>query len=407
MPATVAPPARSSSPAGSVTLPSAEELRGLRTGLDAFLSGWLQDQRGVAGADAHPTFTTLYDDLREFACRPGKRLRPLLFLLAHRIFVEVGRGKSEVGSLGKQVTDSGSTSHFPLPTSHFLLPIAASLELLHAFILIHDDIIDRSELRRALPTLHRVIEHRLTPFSDRRRAGRNLALVMGDILFALAQRCLLEAPGIDPALRLRLASLLLGCMVETGFGEVADIIHGTRDVSRVSVLEIEQMYRLKTTLYTVECPLAMAALLAGVGDAETLAALGRVARPAGLAFQIQNDLQEFARFEVSDAEIPSDVLEGKKTLLARTAFDRLNESDQGMLQLCLDHGEPPSEAKVGKARDLVAKSGAIGQLSDRMESLFAEADTAARVETFPEPVRAGLAGLIRMMRGATGGASHA
>ena len=126
-----------------------------------------------------------------------------------------------------------------------------------------------------------------------------------------------------------------------------------------------------------------------------------MARPAGLAFQIQNDLQEFARFEVSDAEVPSDVLEGKKTLLARTAFDRLNENDRGMLQLCLDHGEPPSEAKVGMARDLVAKSGAIGQLADRMEALFAEADAATRVETFPEPVRAGLAGLIRMMRGAT------
>ena len=384
MPVTVAHPVLPSSlPVADVTLPLVDELRALRTGLDTFLAEWLLDQREAAGADAHPTFTILYDDLREFVCRPGKRLRPLLFLLAHRIFT----GSGQPSSLS------------PQPSS--LLPVAASLELLHAFILIHDDIIDRSELRRALPTLHRVIEHRLTPFSDRRRAGRNLALVMGDILFALAQRCLLEAPGIDPALRTRLASLLLGCMVETGFGEVADIIHGTRDVSRVSVPEIEQMYQLKTTLYTVECPLAMAALFAGVGDAPTLAALGRVARPAGLAFQIQNDLQEFARFEVSDAEVPSDVLEGKKTLLARTAFDRLNENDRGMLQLCLDHGEPPSEAKVGMARDLVAKSGAIGHLAVRMETLFAEADAAARVETFPEPIRAGLAGLIRMMRGAS------
>lgn len=368
-------------PPAAETLPDPAELHTLRAGLDVFLGQWLQDQRGRAGADAHPSFTTLYDDLREFACRPGKRLRPLLFLLAHRVF-------------------AGSDSALRTPPSA-LLPVAASLELLHAFILIHDDIIDRSELRRALPTLHRVIEHRLTPFSDRRRAGRNLALVMGDILFALAQRCLLEAPGIEPDLRARLASLLLGCMVETGFGEVADIIHGTRDVSRVSVGEIEQMYQLKTTLYTVECPLAMAALLAGCGDADTLAALGRVARPAGLAFQIQNDLQEFARFEVSDAEVPSDVLEGKKTLLARTAFDRLNDTDRTMLQLCLDHGEPPSEAKISKARDLVAKSGAIGQLAARMERLFAEADAATRAETFPEPVRVGLAGLIRMVRGAT------
>ena len=126
-------------------------------------------------------------------------------------------------------------------------------------------------------------------------------------------------------------------MVETGFGEAADIIHGTRDVSKVSLPEIEQMYLLKTTRYTIECPLAMAAVLAGA-RAEELAVLGRIARPAGLAFQIQNDLQEFARFEVSDAEVPADILEGKKTLLMRTAFDRLNETDQGLLQICFSAG---------------------------------------------------------------------
>ncbi len=64
----------------------------------------------------------------------------------------------------------------------------------------------------------------------------------------------------------------------------------------------------------------------------------RIAHPAGLAFQIQNDLQEFARFEVSDAEVPADILEGKKTLLMRTAFDLLNETDQGLLQLCFSGG---------------------------------------------------------------------
>lgn len=356
------------------------ELGAMRAELDGFLAAHLESQREEAGATGHPAFGLLYDDLKEFVCRPGKRLRPLLFLLAHRVFQENGGAA-------------------PPPRAD-LLPIAASLEFLHGFILIHDDIIDRSETRRSRPTLHRVIEHRLTPFSDRRRAGKNLALVMGDILFALAQKCLLAAP-VDPTARLQLSAMLLGCMVETGFGEAADIVHGTRDVSKVSLEEIEQMYLLKTTRYTIECPLTMAALLAGAGGAEELAGIAAVARPAGLAFQIQNDLQEFARFEVSDAEVPADLLEGKKTLLLRTAYSLLNETDRALLGLCFS-GAAPTEAAVSRARELVVKSGAVGRLHTRMETLFADADTATRTEVFRPAVREGLAGLIRLVRGATG-----
>ncbi len=355
----------------------AGELSATRQRIDKFLADYLEKERIEAAR--HPAFDTLYDDLVEFVCRPGKRLRPLLFLLSHRVFC--GAPPS------------------PPASPDDLLAIAASLELLHGFILIHDDIIDRSETRRALPTLHRIVENRLTPFSDRPRVGANLALVLGDVLFALAQKCLLHEPrGVAPELRLRLGALLLGCMVETGFGEAADIVHGTRDVSKVSLGDIETMYLLKTTRYTIECPRFMAALSAGAGDAE-LAALARVAQPAGLAFQIQNDLQEFARFEVSDAAVPADILEGKKTLLIRTAFAQLGEADQGLLQLCLS-GAAPSEGMVSKARELVVKSGAVARLGETMETLFAEAENAARSEVFQAGVREGLVALIRLVRGA-------
>ena len=328
-----------------------------------------------------PVFATLYDDLTEFVCRPGKRLRPLLFLLAHRVF---GRGQVAAESLEV----SGDA----------LFAVGASLEFLHAFILIHDDIIDRGETRRGQPTLHRVIEARLSSFADRRRAGRNLALVMGDILFALAQRCLLEA-ALPPATARRLGTMLLGCMVETGFGEAADIIHGTRDMAKVGPAEIEHMYCLKTTCYTIENPLAMAAVLHGV-DAAGIESLGRIARPAGLAFQVQNDLQEFARFEVSDAEVPVDILEGKKTLLIRTAFDLLSETDQGFLQFCFSTGTP-TEGTVSKARELITKSGAVGRLTAKMDELFASADAEARRAPFDDEVQEGLVALIHLVRGAS------
>ena len=357
-------------------VPDTAGLAALRTGVDARMRSYLSEQR--AEYLRQPVFATLYDDLTEFVCRPGKRLRPLLFLLANRIF--------ELGGAGAEL---------PTASERDLFSIGASLEFLHAFILVHDDIIDRGETRRGKPTLHRVIEGRLSSFADRRRAGRNLALVMGDILFALAQRCLLET-SLMPGAASRLGVQLLGCMVETGFGEAADIVYGTRDMAKVGTDEIEHMYCLKTTCYTIEGPLAMAAMLHGV-DAAGLDALGRLARPAGLAFQIQNDLQEFARFEVSDAEVPVDILEGKKTLLIRTAFDLLNETDQGFLQLCFSAGAP-TEGTVSKARELITKSGAVGKLTAKMDELFASADDEARRAPFPAEVQESLVALIHLVR---------
>ena len=358
------------------------EFDDLRGRIDGRMREYLLAQR--ADYLRRPVLGALYDDVVEFVLRPGKRLRPVLFLLAERVFAP-----EERSATGEK---------------RDLLAAAVSLELLHAFILIHDDIIDRSESRRGLPTLHRAIEGRLSSFTDRHRAGNNLALVLGDVLFALAQKSLLEST-LPAAIVVRLGSLLLGCMVETGFGEAADIIYGTRDVAKVQTADIEQMYLLKTTRYTIECPLAMAAVLHGA-DAADLDMLARVARPAGLAFQIQNDLLEFARFEMSDAEVPADILEGKKTLLMRTAFDLLNETDKGLLQLCFT-ACGPSEGSVSKARELIAKSGAVRQLGRRMDELFAQADAEILRSGFAPRVQERLMGLIRLVRGATGGVEKA
>ena len=349
----------------------------LRAGIDARLRAFLGAQR--ADYLRQPVFATLYDDLTEFVCRPGKRIRPVLFLLACRVFGNgAGRDRRRIA-----------------PSEEELFAVGASLEFLHAFILVHDDIIDRAETRRGQPTLHRVIEGRLSSFVDRRRAGRNLAMVMGDILFALAQRCLLET-SLPGETTVRLGALLLGCMVETGFGEAADIAHGTRDMAKVSQEEIEHMYCLKTTCYTVENPLAMAAVLHGV-DAAGVESLGRIARPAGLAFQIQNDLQEFARFEVSDAAVPADILEGKKTLLLRTAFDLLNETDRAFLQFCFSTGTP-TEGTVSKAKELITKSGAVGRLTAKVDELFASAEAEAHRLPFKTEVQEKLWGLIQLVR---------
>ncbi len=321
---------------------SANTLRQQHADLNSYLSRFLARQRKrIVG---NSVYEPLYDDLCEFICRPGKRVRPLLFMMT----MDALKPDSKVSRNAR-------------------LAIGASMELLHAFILIHDDLIDQSESRRGLPTLHRVIEHRLTSFTDRSRSGANLALVMGDILNALAHQCLLECH-LDAELKLRLMQRFLDYTVDTGFGETADIVYGLRDISKVNGEEIERMYLNKTTRYTIECPMVLAAICCGMDEA-SIQDLVEIADPAGFAFQIQNDLQEFERFEVSDSDVPADVLEGKKTVLMREAFERLSETDQGLLQICLSTSAA-SESTVSKVRELVVKSGAVGHLNKKMGQLF-------------------------------------
>jgi len=309
-------------------------------------------------------YTQLYDDLVEFVLRPGKRIRPLLFLAGCRIF------QARLSS--KQAANR--------------LRVAVALELLHAFVLIHDDIIDQSDLRRNLPTLHRVIGRRLSAYADRDKSGADLALVMGDILFALAQLAIVNS-GLDPATNSRLLKALLRSTIATGFGETADIVYGLRDISKVGPSEIEQMYLDKTTRYTVECPLIMAAIASDL-DEQQQRDLERIAEPAGLAFQIQNDLEEFERFEVSDVE-SADILEGKKTVLIRSAFDRLPETDRGILQLCLSGGVG-MEASATKVRELVLKSGAVGALRKEVSRLFEAAENEIDRADFTNEIAEGL-----------------
>ena len=305
--------------------------------------------------------TQFYDDLQQFVTRRAKRIRPLLFLISHRIF---------------------SGTHPANDAALFRAAVA--LELFHSFILIHDDIIDRSDRRRGEPTLHRMLEtalHSPKPRADRARLGANAALVLGDILFALALETLLEAG--FPAERTHLAATaFLRYVGDTGRGELLDVLHSARDVSRVSVSEIQRTYALKTTKYTFECPMVLGAILAGAPkSAQTV--LIQFARPVGLAFQIQNDLNEFRDEKASGKEIVEDLFEGKKTLLIRKAYDRLGKSDRLFLQTCFD-ATRLTDAAINRIRELVMSSGAFAELEQDVDRLFTEAVGIIRKSRFTE-----------------------
>jgi len=294
-------------------------------------------------------FEPIYFDMCEFVGRKGKRIRPLLFALTYR-----GLGGP------KPVTDSS------------VVAAALSLELLHAFVLVHDDLIDRSEKRRGLPTFHKLVEQRLGRLSTAERTGHGVAVVLGDLLFALSVETL-QTAGFPEPHRSAALGKLLAYITDTGVGEIFDILLGSRDIGRVTAQEIERTYLLKTTRYTFEAPSVLGAILAGASP-EKQEDLALVMEPLGLAFQIQNDLLEFSHFDSRDQLLPTDLLEGKKTLLVREAYERLGEVDRSFLQMCLQN-PARNESSISKVQDLIRKSGAIPAMQERCRLLFEEASS--------------------------------
>ncbi len=335
------------------------------------INQWLADELpGLLGRHRRqPMFRPLVDEVVQLVGRPGKRIRPRLFLRGHELFSPKSAGKVDLDDL---------------------IPAAAGLEILHAFILVHDDLIDDSDERRGEPSLHRALEIRLAGMKDHPELGRQLALIGGDVLFAAAQLSVYKS-SLPADRKERMLHYLLTNLVDTGWGEAADVIYGARDISKVSQMEIAEMYWLKTTRYTIEGPLWLGGIAAGAEEAD-LMPLAAIARPLGLAFQIANDLKDFDA--TSAACGSSDDLDcSKKTLLVAEAFERLGATEQTLLQLALS-AERQGESTTAVIRDLILRCGAADELRRRQASLMEESRAAIDSAPYPAARTAGLHQLV-------------
>ncbi len=285
-------------------------------------------------------------DAVEFLKRRGKRVRPLLFLLT---WVKISNAKAQD----------------KLPD--FVLDAAVGLELLHSFVLIHDDVIDRSLTRRGSPTLHMLFSKNFPSAIHSENAAQSLAVVLGDVLFAEALARINHAATNNKSQRL-IIPYFLEVVRDTGLGEMLDVHMASGPLKNYVEADVRRMYWLKTTRYTIELPLVLGYLMAG-GDEVHLSTLARYAELLGLAFQIRNDLSEI---EKSGEDDQSDILHAKKTWLIVRMKDLLDETDRSFLDLCIsDH--PRDNRLVHKVRLLLEKSGVLPEASQLVESLLQQA----------------------------------
>lgn len=223
----------------------------------------------------HPA--NLYDPIRYTLEQGGKRLRPELCLIACHT----------LGGNPKQA----------------LYP-AVSLEMLHNFTLIHDDIMDASDLRRGQDTVYK-------------KWGTNIAILAGDTLLGMAYDLLLKYPSIGAH---KFSTLLTTTFIEICEGQQMDMDFEQRDV--VSVEEYLEMIRLKTSVLLGACMKAGA--ISANASPDRQSAFYNFGQNIGMAFQIQDDLLDvYGQTEKLGKNIGDDIADNKKTYLSTKAMELL------------------------------------------------------------------------------------
>jgi len=308
------------------------------------------------------TYFTRYlqEKIREFA-----KIDPMGQLLAEKIVdFSVGGGKrirAALVALGYQAGGGAKIED--------VLPAAIAIELLHNFLLIHDDVIDLSDIRRARPTVHKMFEASFSQaFASNAKSQhfcQSMAILVGDLSCVMATEALTLAS--VPAERVVQAfQKLYKIGRDTVIGQGLDIVLPLdQEVFEKSVMQI---YLLKTAKYTVEGPLHVGLTLAGAGE-ELLEKMSRYAVPVGIAFQIQDDiLGVFGTEEELGKSVTSDIKEGKQTLLTVAARRLGTEAQRERLGFLLGNTQV-SSADIEEVREIMQLSGALAYARSRAKSL--------------------------------------
>jgi geranylgeranyl diphosphate synthase type I len=295
------------------------------------------------------------EEFRPAQSDPGKRIRARLCMLA----CEASGGRAEQA-----------------------LQAATAVELIHNFSLIHDDIQDRSELRR----------HRRTVWSI---WGEAQAINAGDEMFVLAQLALLEADS-EPSTTIRAIRALNEACRLLCEGQYLDLDFERR--TEVSVAEYYAMIERKTAAL-IEAACRLGAIF-GSGSDEVVAALAGFGRLLGLAFQVRDDyLGIWGTPGQTGKAAADDVASKKKTLPLLYALERSDAGDRETLRAILDRPGRTSAGELATALAILDHSGAAAYTAAEAERTSAQA-LEVLFSTVPDsPARQELADLCRKLAG--------
>lgn len=289
----------------------------------------------------------LSEGIKEFALRKGKRIRPVLFVIGY------------LGFAGKQAPG--------------LYTSAVSFELLHDFLLIHDDIIDKSNTRRGKPSMHAMFNRYLGAYKDIKCSGEDLAIAAGDIMFAMSIRSFLSiketAQRKEKALKKFIATA-----ISTAAGEFLELLCGLKSLDRIKKADIYRIYDLKTADYTFASPLGIGAVLAGANQSQ-IDKLFEYGRYLGRAFQIKDDiLGIFGEENKIGKSVLTDLQEAKKTILIWYAYQNSGQKNKTSIKRILSR-QKVDKNDLWKMRSLIVESGALDYAKEEISLCIKEAQS--------------------------------
>lgn len=279
----------------------------------------------------------LYAPLAHFTAGGGKRVRPVLALL----------GAEAVGGRADQALSCG-----------------VAIELFQSAALIHDDIADASELRRGEPCLYRT-------------EGLGLAINAGDLALTRVFEIVLADGSLPAERRLRVLEELVRMERHTLEGQALDL--GWARDGRWDVTSDDYLYMIdgKTAWYTVASPLYAGALAAGA-EPDAVRGLIEVGLPAGLAFQLQDDLLNLVGdADAQGKDFRSDITEGKRTLAVVWALEHLGGAERSELVELLESATTDT-SELARAVELIELGGGIDKCRGLAAEKTAEAQKRAR-----------------------------
>ena len=277
------------------------------------------------------------------------------------------------------------------PDAQAVIDAGAAFELMHAFALFHDDVMDDAHSRRGQTTTHTVFadRHAAAGWSgESRRFGEGVAILVGDLAFVYADQLL---AGANPV-AWRIWNEL---RIELNVGQVLDILGSVRGVRDVA--QAERICRYKSGKYTIERPLHLGAALAAPERFDDLApALSGYGLPLGDAFQMRDDVMgAFGEESLTGKSVGGDLREGKPTPLLARAIDAATPAQRDVLDLV---GDPELSAEqIAAVQQVIVETGALADLEVTIASRADAALSALDAADVPEPARHELAALAEFV----------
>ena len=299
--------------------------------IDKFLREYFRELKATTPYTRYSTMNDV-ERLEEFLLRGGKRLRGAMVLEAYKMVT---------GGIDDRI-----------------LKVAASIELLHASTLVHDDIMDESETRRGGPTLHKIHEEEYEKFASKEKRGKgrygiSLAILDGNELFSLSLE-LLQSSGFDDTVINRAISLWNETYRILNIGQRSDIRMEEGFMEEVpSIMDYWEMVERKTArMFELAIHLG---LLFGGATEDQIEELTKYASLLGKAFQLYDDiLGVFGDPAKTGKSNEDDIREGKMTYLVITALESATEEEKKILREILGNRDASSE-EINKVRKILRR----------------------------------------------------